>query len=88
MNDNNEMLQKNEIKETKSIWVEAFDWIDCIVITVLIILVGFTFLFKQVQVDGTSMEDTLTHKERVILSDVFYKPQYGDIVVVSNEVYG
>ncbi len=88
MNDNVEAVQKEEIKETKSVWAEIFEWVDCAVITVLVILLLFTFVFKQVQVDGTSMNDTLQNKERVIVSDVFYKPKYGDIVVVSNEVYG
>ena len=86
MNFDNEKELK-EVKETKSVWAEVFEWVECAVITVAIILLAFTFLFKQVQVDGTSMHDTLQNKERVIVSNLFYTPKYGDIVVVSNEVY-
>ncbi len=87
MNENIQTTTEN-IKETRSVWYEIYEWIDCAIIAVMAILVMFTFLFKQVQVDGTSMYDTLDNEERVIVSDVFYKPQYGDIVVVSSEVYG
>ena len=86
MNFDNEKELK-EVKETKSVWAEVFEWVECAVITVAIILLAFTFLFKQVHVDGTSMHDTLQNKERVIVSNLFYTPKYGDIVVVSNEVY-
>ncbi len=88
MNENKETATKEEIKETRSVWAEIYEWIDTAVITVVCILLLFTFVFKQVQVDGTSMCDTLQNGERVVVSDVFYKPQYGDVIVISNEVYG
>lgn len=88
MNENKETATKEEMKETRSVWAEIYEWIDTAVITVVCILLLFTFVFKQVQVDGTSMCDTLQDKERVIVSDVFYTPKYGDIVVISNEVFG
>ena len=75
------------LSETKSFWHEAYEWIDCAVITILCILLVFTFLFRQVKIDGGSMNPTLIHGERVIVSDVFYTPKYGDIVVISSEVY-
>ena len=79
--------KKSKIKETKSVWTEAYEWIDSAVITVMILLLVFTFLFRQVKIDGNSMHPTLQDGERVIISDVFYTPQYGDIVVISSEVY-
>lgn len=88
MNENKEAVTKEEMKETRSVWAEIYDWIDTAVITVVCVLLLFTFVFKQVQVDGTSMCDTLQNNERIIMSDVFYTPKYGDIVVISDEVYG
>ncbi len=88
--DNNEFNKKSnkaELKETKSFWSEAFEWIDAAVITVMVILLVFTFLFRQVRIDGSSMYPNLQNDERVIVSDVFYTPEYGDIVVISSEVY-
>lgn len=79
--------QNGNIKETKSIWTEAYEWIDSAVITVMILLLVFTFLFRQVKIDGDSMYPTLQDEERVIISDMFYTPKYGDIIVISSEVY-
>ncbi len=88
LHENNDIPQKENIKETKSAWFEIYEWVECAVATVVAIILIFTFVFKQVEVDGTSMNDTLLDNERVLISNVFYKPQYGDIVVISSEVYG
>ncbi len=88
MQENSNSLKKSKIKETKSVWAEAYEWIDSIVLTVMILLLVFTFLFRQVKIDGDSMYPTLQNGERVIISDVFYTPEYGDIIVISSEVYG
>ncbi len=79
--------EKRQVKETRSFWSEAYEWIDCAVITVVVILLLFTFFFSQVKIEGGSMYPTLKDQERVIVSDLFYSPEYGDIVVVSSEVY-
>ncbi len=82
-------VRKNSrnVKETVSFWNEAYEWIECAVITVMVLVLVFTFLFRQVQIEGSSMYPTLQDKQRVIVSDVFYTPKYGDIVVISSEVY-
>lgn len=85
-NSNRDTFKNTTIKETKSFWSEAYEWIDSAVITVMILLLVFTFLFRQVKIEGDSMNPTLETEERVIVSDVFYSPQYGDIVVISAEI--
>ena len=86
-NNNLNVEHKKELKETRTVWKEIYEWIDCAVITVLCLILLFSFAFRQVSIDGSSMNNTLREGERVIVSDVFYKPQYGDIVVISAEVY-
>ncbi len=51
------------------------------------LLLVFTFIINQVRIDGTSMYDTLEDSDRVLVSDMFYKPKNGDSIVVSSEVY-
>ena len=75
------------VKKAKTFWNEIFEWIDSIVITVMCLLLVFTFIINQVRIDGTSMYDTLEDSDRVLVTDMFYKPKNGDIVVVSSEVY-
>ncbi len=79
--------KKATVKQTKTGWAELYEWIDSAVITIMVILLAFTFLFRQVRIEGGSMLPTLQNGERVIVSDVFYTPEYGDIVVISSEVY-
>ena len=62
---------------------EFFEWLDVIVTSVLAVVLIFTFLFRIVSIDGDSMKNTLLNKERVVISNLFYTPKNGDIVVIS-----
>ncbi len=63
-----------------------YEWIESITVALLVITAVFTFCFRLVDVDGTSMLPTLQHGERLVLSRVPYTPTRGDIVVVSQGV--
>ena len=69
----------NDEKIRKSLW----EWLETIVISCLIVVFIFTFIFRVVGIDGDSMLDTLVDKDRVIVSNMFYTPKQGDIVVIS-----
>ena len=84
---------KHENKETENIQGsgkhfirELFDWLETFAFAFAFVLIIFTFLLKIVTVDGHSMEYTLSHGDRLIISDVMYEPKYGDIVVILNEL--
>lgn len=62
---------------------EMVDWLDAMVVTIFCIVLIFTFAFRMVGVEGTSMLETLQNKDKVILSNLFYTPERGDIVVIS-----
>ena len=38
--------------------------------------------------DGTSMLQTLQNKDKVVMSNLFYTPEYGDIVVIKTDFFG
>lgn len=61
-----------------------FDWIRCILFAISIVVLCLTFVFRLVDVDGTSMETTLESKDKVIVSNLFYTPKDGDIIVISH----
>ena len=63
-----------------------FEYVELIVITVCVLLFAALFLFRHTVVDGSSMEPTLKNSEHLIISDLFYKPQVGDIVVFESAV--
>lgn len=62
---------------------ELVDWLDAMVVTIFCIVLIFTFAFRMVGVEGDSMLQTLQSKDKVILSNLFYTPEKGDIVVIS-----
>ena len=47
----------------------------------------FVFLFRIVDVSGDSMNPTLTNGDKLVVSDVFYKPKQGDIVIFRKDEY-
>ena len=71
--------------------VFIFDWIEILVQAIIGVVICFSFLFRIATIDGPSMMDTLQHGERVVITNLFYTPKAGDIVVISrnaeNSVY-
>lgn len=89
-------ISKNEIENTEteaqnSFKKEFFDWVEVLVHAILAVVLCFSFIFRVATIEGDSMKDTLHDKERVIITNMFYTPAAGDIVVISrnkeNSVY-
>lgn len=64
---------------------DIFDFVEFFVIALAVILLVFTFLIRQTVVTGGSMLPTLNEGDRLIISDFFYTPKTGDIVVIQVE---
>lgn len=64
---------------------DIFDFSELILIVVAILLLLSTFLVRQTVVSGASMQPTLTHGERLLISNLLYTPKAGDIVVLQVE---
>ncbi|MGN0536733.1 MAG: signal peptidase I [Acutalibacteraceae bacterium] len=62
----------------------VFEWGNTLIAALIIVVLLMTFVFRQVTVDGVSMENTLKDGDRLITTEVFYTPHNGDIVVISN----
>ena len=69
----------------------VFDWLEVLVHAIIVVVICFSFLFRIATIDGSSMENTLYNGEKVIISNLFYEPKAGDIVVISrnreNSIY-
>lgn len=58
-----------------------FDFTELLVFTLAAVLIILSFVFRHSVVDGDSMNNTLYNGEHLIISDLFYTPDYGDIIV-------
>lgn len=62
--------------------IGSFDWVESLIIAIVVVGIIFTFIFRIVTVSGTSMFPNMQHNDRVIVSSWFYQPQQGDVVVL------
>lgn len=60
-----------------------YDWVEMAAASLICVVLVFAFVFRIMGVDGSSMIQTLHHRDRVILWELFYTPKAGDIVVIS-----
>ena len=66
---------------------EAFFWLQAIVWALVVIMLVFTFFGRIICVEGSSMVPTLQDGDRLLLQSVGYKPQAGDIVVLTKDSF-
>jgi signal peptidase I len=79
-------LTREELRK-RTARAEAYDWLQCIVSAMLICVLIFVFLARVVGVIGSSMNPTLNDGDMLIISDLFYTPKQGDIVVLRKESF-
>ncbi|NCB28231.1 MAG: signal peptidase I [Clostridia bacterium] len=66
---------------------EFYEWGEALVISLTIIILLFTFVVRLIGVDGHSMVPTLQDRDKVFMSDLFYTPKKGDIVVLTKKSF-
>ncbi len=75
--------------DEKSLRVNGiFDFVELFVFTVAIVMLVFSFVCRHSIVDGDSMQNTLYNGEHLIISDLFYSPKQGDIIVFEDRKTG
>lgn len=78
---------KETEEKTISARVEIYEWIQSIIIAVIICVVIFTFFVRLIDVNGPSMNPTLEHGDKMVVSNLFYEPKAGDIVIFRKDEY-
>lgn len=65
------------------------EWYEALISAVVILVLVFSFVFRIIQVEGESMERTLSPGEKLIVWGAGYTPDRGDVVIVdSYTAYG
>lgn len=82
----NEKLGDDKFLAQKSDGVISgiYDWIRCLTFAISIVVLCLTFVFRLVDVSGTSMQETLHNNDMVLVTNFLYTPKNGDIVVISH----
>ena len=68
-------------EEKQSVIAEIFDYYELCIFSICAVIVIFSFFIRLCRVDGQSMEDTLHNNEMLLVTDVFYTPERGDVIV-------
>lgn len=88
MKKTNDRVKKPEAVKTKTTTRgEIYDWMQSLVFALIICIIVFVFIFRIVDVSGDSMNPTLLNGDKLVVSDVFYKPKQGDIVIFRKDEY-
>ena len=73
--------EKKPCRRAVAVLSSIYDLAEIFALSIIAVIVIFSFCVRLCVVDGHSMETTLSHGERIIAQDLFYTPKQGDIVV-------
>ena len=60
------------------------EWYEALISAALVLVLIFSFFFRIIQVDGSSMVPTLVNGDKLIVWGAGYEPQRGDVVIVDS----
>ena len=60
---------------------EILDYLEIFVLSITMVLILFTFCARLCRVDGESMKNSFEDGQMLIISDLFYTPDNGDVIV-------
>lgn len=79
----NELLHADPEKAPeKNVLRELYSTVELFAVAAAIILLFFSFIARITVVEGGSMENTLLGGDKLVVSDLFYTPDRGDIVIL------
>ena len=66
---------------------ETYDWIQCLTSALIICVILFVFFIRIIDVKGTSMNPTLLNGDKMFVSNLFYEPKAGDVMIFKMDSY-
>lgn len=61
---------------------ETFDWVECVIMALVAVIILLTFVGRGTNVEGSSMLPTLEDGQFLVLDRLFYKLEINDVIVV------
>lgn len=66
---------------------ELFDWGEALLISLAAVILVFVFGIRIIGVEGNSMMPTLQDGNQLLVSNLFYTPEKGDIVILTKDSF-
>ena len=67
--------------------VDLYEWIQSLMTALVICMAVFIFCVRTIDVSGSSMFPTLHDGDKMLVSNLLYKPKAGDVVVFKTDNY-
>ncbi len=81
-NDKKPTRKQNNTSESDNEPAEIYEWMQSLVAALLVCVLVFAFLVRIIGIIGSSMEHTFSDGDSVVISNLFYEPKQGDVVVL------
>ena len=78
---NNEPTEEKAPEKKGSFLRSIIENLEVVVCAACAVILIFTMGFRVCAVNGTSMYPTLDHEDKLLVSNLFYTPERGDIIV-------
>lgn len=79
--DNMARKEKEKTDPRREVW----QWVQSIIVSIIIVVLLFTFVGRPLTVKGTSMVPTFQDGDKIISTNLLKDYKYGDIVVIKRE---
>lgn len=79
--------EEEKLSGRDALKVDLYFWLQALVMALVSLILVFTFVGRIISVDGESMLPTLHHADMLILQSIGYKPEQGDVVVLSKRSF-
>lgn len=79
------MSELSKTKTDNSAVKNIFEWIELFAISVAVVMIVLVCFGRHSPVIGASMNETLQEDDLLIVSDLFYEPKQGDIIVFASK---
>lgn len=81
-NNSNSVDTKKQKNSSQGLVASLLEYFEILVFSLTFVVLLFTFCVRLCQVSGDSMRETLIDGEKLLVSNVFYEPECGDIIVL------
>ncbi len=79
--------KEEALSKDQQMRLDLYDWIQSLMVALVICITIFIFAIRVVDVSGSSMWPTLLDGDKMLVSNLFFTPQRGDIVVFKTDNY-